>query len=409
MDKAKNAFTLVELLVVIAIIGMLIALLLPAVQAAREAARRMQCSNHLKQFGLAVHNYHDANDEMPVNSFSKMALKIADEEVATNATNEGLPWKKSITPGRYRYGYTTQILPFLEQTTLYDSVVIALKNGHDTGSSGVNIGTTGTPNPWFAKVNVFLCPSDPNGKSPSGEPSRLSYHCCAGDLAAEWQEPWANFDAKDWYTRGAFLRGHFNSVTFGSIADGLSNTIFIGEVAIGDTDGGVGVPILSGAAHSILGQNLRMYPTTDNNNRPALGRGRCIERATGPGRTYVASVNINGNGRGAGRRWFDGFPAYTQFFTILPPNGPACAPENQSSNPAIWAGDDKTVYTATSYHSGGANVCLGDGSVRFISETIDATPVANAGNLQSYRFGGPSHWGVWGALGTIDSGDSVSF
>jgi prepilin-type processing-associated H-X9-DG protein len=128
-----------------------------------------------------------------------------------------------------------------------------------------------------------------------------------------------------------------------------------------------------------------------------------LTQSAGPGRTYVDAVNINQDGQGPGRRWYDAHATYTQFFTILPPNGPACASEPNSPSTA-----QRAVCTASSYHTGGANVCLGDGAVRFISENIDASASPEASTIENYNFGGPSPWGVWGALGTISAGENIA-
>ena len=108
-----GAFTLVELLVVIAIIGMLIALLLPAVQATREATRRMQCSNHVKQVSLALHNYHDVNDRFPAGQMLVLT-KLANGTVYTESAN----------PGNALWGPRAVLFPFVEQTAAWDGIML---------------------------------------------------------------------------------------------------------------------------------------------------------------------------------------------------------------------------------------------------------------------------------------------
>ena len=140
----KSAFTLVELLVVIAIIGILVGLLLPAVQAAREAARRMQCTNNLKNLSLAEHNHHDA-------------FKIF------SPASHDPRWKSALNNGNSyeRLGYLTSLLPYIEQTALYNSITPFTLAGGRPWNFGSN-GPTGAPNisPWSKNVPTFRCPSD---------------------------------------------------------------------------------------------------------------------------------------------------------------------------------------------------------------------------------------------------------
>ena len=143
---SKSAFTLVELLVVIAIIGMLIALLLPAVQAAREAARRMQCSNKLKQFGLAIHNHHDTYNEL-------MSIRIRfGERGAATARNSRCSWNGLLT-----------ILPFMEQTAAYESITTGVTEQVKSNATIYCLGYT--PNQQFqtpltGSTYYLACPSD---------------------------------------------------------------------------------------------------------------------------------------------------------------------------------------------------------------------------------------------------------
>jgi len=133
----RQAFTLVELLVVIAIIGVLVALLLPAVQAAREAARRMQCANHLKQIGLALHNHHDAMGELPA----------ARHCVLRSASNQG-------SVGVFVHSWTPKVLPYLEQQNLFQRY----RFDQNWDAAAVNDAAGG---PIKQKIPVFLCPSAP--------------------------------------------------------------------------------------------------------------------------------------------------------------------------------------------------------------------------------------------------------
>jgi prepilin-type N-terminal cleavage/methylation domain-containing protein/prepilin-type processing-associated H-X9-DG protein len=226
-SAARRGFTLIELLVVIAIISVLIALLLPAVQSAREAARRAQCVNNMKQIGLALHNYESANGSFPPAAFH-YTLSSATYECQTSI---GL-------------SVFAIIMPYLEQTTLYSAI-------------NVNIPTGASPNPtaWYATtvdainsqstamlttVNSYICPSDLpllNHTSGSGNHySQCSYAACGGtrDLWHWWcgcpdAPPWGGpcGPAPDIIPDGAF--GADVVTKLRQITDGTSNTIFMGE------------------------------------------------------------------------------------------------------------------------------------------------------------------------------------
>ncbi|MDR2707033.1 MAG: DUF1559 domain-containing protein [Planctomycetaceae bacterium] len=391
-------FTLVELLVVIAIIGALIAMLLPAVQAAREAARRMTCSDHLKQFGIAVHNFHDSRNELPVSAFSSTAWKYAQE---TNTT--GLTSKMEIWVGGtgttdwypYRFSYISQLLPFLEQQSLYDSVLYGLSKKNSVANSGQWMtGTSNTvPNPYLVHIAVAICPSDPYGKTPQGQQGRTSYHCNIGDMSCQSLETASNYTAANQYmnTRGPFVLGYDLLHSFASVTDGLSNTIFISECGISDNTGGPGTPIQGGMALTEGGGTIYMWPGNNRNT--------CLQTRSSNGLVNAVDVN-NNNGRGSGRRWFDGQGGFTGFVVAVPPNGPSCS--RDATNP------QQAANAADSFHSGGVNVCMGDGSVTFINDSINSTTAGAPNTFPAYGSGGASYWGVWGALGTINCGESAT-
>jgi len=211
----QRAFTLVELLVVIAIIGVLVALLLPAVQAAREAARRMQCGNNLKQIGLALHNYHDTNLSFPPSAVKE---KVQDG----GGSAQALVWSGSI-------------LPFIEQKNVFDSIV-GMGFGINWGDDGTNELILRT------KMPAYQCPSSPDSNQPWDDGNvtqrhRASYGCVLSgtvgyDIATRTtngeNKHYMDDDATHARHNGPFLMQN-RTTTFADISDGSSNTLLIGE------------------------------------------------------------------------------------------------------------------------------------------------------------------------------------
>ncbi len=329
VSTPPRGFTLVELLVVIAIIGILIALLLPAVQAAREAARRSQCSNNLKQLGLALHNYHDTYKCFPY----RMGGGSRSGRFVT------LPRLSGFVP----------LLPFMEQTAMSDQV----------GPDPTYVWDTSFE-PWVTHITSLLCPSDPETKEASAF-GHNNYAFCVGDQYSSLD--WSSYPTPP-PTRGIF--GPNTAVKFANILDGTSNTLALSEIVRPPNGNGFGAN------------------TTANANNPV----NCLASFV-DGQYTTALLNRD---RCLGTRWCDGRVGYVGFNTILPPNGPVC---NGQTNTG--------VLSAGSRHPGGVNATLADGSVRFISETIETGDVS-----ASWQSAGQSPYGVWGSLGSKSGGEVVS-
>jgi prepilin-type processing-associated H-X9-DG protein len=344
---------LVELLVVIAIIGILIALLLPAVQAAREAARRSQCTNGLKQLGLALHNYHDVHKVFPP---GEGGTQTGDAWGTTlgNMSNVGT------------LGPLAVMLPFFEQTALYQQMT----------------GGDATHNPYGAyplwgdgwqvyatPIPTILCPSDPGttGKGAWGA-GKTNYCFSRGD------EMVSVMAGNDQGQRGLF--GSLIAFGMRDATDGTSNTVVISERACSNP-----TRVLGGIAATVA--NLQNSPI------------QCMAQKGVNG----ALVNASG-AQFAGSAWPSGRVPVTGFCTVLPPNAPSCYGDGCSSE-WCWG-----AFTVQSYHPGGANVCMADGSCRFVSETIDTGNLS----LPEPRVSGQvaSPYGVWGAMGSKAGGEPIA-
>jgi len=323
-----RGFTLIELLVVIAIIAILIALLLPAVQQAREAARRTQCKNNLKQFGLALHNYHDT-----YNSFPRMVQGPQIEGT------DGAGWRS--------YSAHAMILPYIEQANLYSVVSDAIQQNRRACCDG----TAGADSnaPWSLntkRLPAFLCPSD---SPPANFGAWNNYAVCQGSN-------------KGWAIALNDQNGIFNRsaiVNISGITDGTSNTIAVAEIITtnqGGAPGSVTNLALVRDGNGVAGGNAApdSYPSLTKATVDAYGT------------ACAAIAGINGNQVGEG--WYRGQPGRTAFNTLLNPNSkfPNCTFHCAGCNY-----DGRGMHGARSKHTGGVQALLGDGSVRFLSENID--------------------------------------
>jgi type II secretory pathway pseudopilin PulG len=355
---------LVELLVVIAIIGVLIALLLPAVQAAREAARRMQCQNQLKQIGLALQNYHDIKGAFP-----------ASRDVLNNFNNAGAG-PTNLGDANHDRGIVsavTFIFPYMEQQAMYDQIV-ELSKTVAANSDANNTSFNGKRFPGL------YCPSDGNAsKAGWNDVSRKSYMVSHGDGMWHNNRPSAGESANSKVGE----RGMFEAKTYHSMAscsDGTSNTIAASE-AIGDAN----------SSRKIKGG---IWLTTTIHVSSNANPQACV---TSSRDTTDRNLLVAGSDTWRCLIFIDGRTASAGFTTVMPPNSPSCIYTRTGYQPSGWG-----IFAAASNHTGGVNGVYVDGSVHFISETIDC------GNLTlPQKTAGTSNYGVWGAIGTPTGSESV--
>jgi len=389
-SRGQKGFTLVELLVVIAIIGVLVGLLLPAVQAARETARRMTCGNNLKQIGLGFHNYHSAFRQLPMHGGGTL-------------DSPGGPWF-SETPGsnRLRLSAFVGLTPFIESQSLWEQI----SNPFDAGGDGViDYPAMGpTPNlihnnydPWMTDIPTLRCASDPR-KGALGM-GRTNYAVCLGDSTdymenGKFEEnplrpssSTATVQGANAACRGAFVA--HQTMAFRDITDGLANTIIAAEII---TDSGKGETRTVGK---------QFVPSSFGTQRAA---GDNPEQCNNAAMISSARPQFWLGGLTSlfrGNKWASFVAYYTAMNTLLPPNRELCLVGHSFRG---------GVCPPSSRHQGGCHVLMGDGAVKFVTDSIEAGN-SRLGNVREGNAlnppGSASPYGLWGALGTRASSEVI--
>jgi prepilin-type N-terminal cleavage/methylation domain-containing protein/prepilin-type processing-associated H-X9-DG protein len=369
----RLAFTLIELLVVIAIIAVLIALLLPAVQSAREAARRAQCINNLKQIGIGLHNYHTANDTFPMGGSANWSIY----------PSQIYPWS----------GWSAQaaMLGYLDNQPIYNAINF---NFAPTfwGGHGLREGTSGSAANNFTIndtiIAFFLCPSDGN----AGKQNLNSYYACygttigtcfaSGGAGAIGPSGW-----QPWKSTGLFAQWTVYGIR--DATDGTSNTIAFSEALTGNGQGSAYGGSMSNPSPSTYRGNFIMSPPSGGLTTSLYDAYSNVAGVLADLQSCAAGFQLAAAGTIAdhrGYRWADDATGWTLFNTIQTPNDTyngcrfGC---NAFCDPSCGS-----FYGASSAHPGGVNTMMADGSVRFVKNSI--------GRM------------TWWALGTKAGGEVLS-
>lgn len=339
-------FSLRDLLIVVTVVCILFALLMPLMQAAREAARRMSCSNNLKQLGLAIHNYHSAYKQCPAAMFG-------------TASNQ------------HRLSGIIAVAPFMEATPYWGVISSPQTFGGVAFPAMGPVPWDSRYRPWRRSSPTVRCPSDHK----LNQPSRCAnYAFCVGDQVLGLYDSQTDNESRGMFAPGRYLQ-------FQDVVDGLSNTIMMTEIG-------------TARDQQVQGQFAIESPATLADS-PA----ECLALIDPlKPSSFASHVALSKVGRGGA--YAEGSGGYALVNTILPPNAPSCA---IGKRPPF-----EGVFSAGSYHPGGCHILLGDGAVVFITDAVHAGSASQPSPRDNATLAGSerrSPYGLWGALGTRASGE----
>jgi prepilin-type N-terminal cleavage/methylation domain-containing protein/prepilin-type processing-associated H-X9-DG protein len=391
-ESVRGGFTLVELLVVIAIIGVMVGLLLPAVQAAREAARRMSCGNNFKQIGLAVHNYHAAYNQLPIQGSGTNGAPAAAFWLSHNA---GL-----LSSNRSSLSIFVGLTPFMENQALWEQISNPLQQGGPWPAMGP------TPDvaaylPWNTELPTLRCPSDPGTGLPSL--GRTNYAAVLGDSVRTMGYGPTNelnvANAAAAQDSRACHRGVFVSrqrTGLRDILDGTANTVMCAEITTDLGDNDIRTRMLAApATYTYQAVTPSPCQASINPARPRFWLA-ATDASTGRGYSWASSASI-----------------HTAVNTIFPPNRDLCmfddvTPNNGFTPVSVATTAFRSMFApASSQHQGGAHALMADGAVKFITDSIEAgggTMVGPGGAAP----GTQSNYGLWGRLGTRAAKETIT-
>jgi prepilin-type N-terminal cleavage/methylation domain-containing protein/prepilin-type processing-associated H-X9-DG protein len=361
VHRSRAGFTLVELLVVIAIIGTLVGLLLPAVQVARESARRSACGNNIRQLALACLTFADARGVFP----AATDWATSHPNYATDTVN--------VAKNARTWSYIAKVLPFMEQTSRYNTVVKYYKNAAAGGTAG---DWSNAPDTGYRLPEVE-CPSDKMISLRMKEFGATSYRASGADgfnTPQGWMGDCAGTTLSRLCPRTPNRIGRL-----AKIIDGLSKTIMLGEAIIGD-------------GSSDRRTNFVVAAGYDGSQKPS----RCVAASTSPGAVTRGSQYPGG-------QWAVNHCGHTWFHTVQQPNSPRCSYVGLTDYGAQYV-----VTPLSSFHNGGAQVAMCDGAVLFLTDTIDNNNLPDYSGSTYPTATEPSKYGVLGALGTAAQGETVT-
>jgi prepilin-type N-terminal cleavage/methylation domain-containing protein/prepilin-type processing-associated H-X9-DG protein len=370
-----RGFTLLELLVVIAIIGVLIGLLLPAVQSAREASKRLECVNQLKQLGLAVHSYHSQTNVLPADGLFLGAAYGAFNQTAQNDNDDGA---SDPSGWGWNASWTVALLPYIEQKDLYDAY-----NFNRGGDMRANY-TVG-----FNLLPGLLCPSETVKERPNAPWAPTSYHGNLGGptIVALWSgtivQSFTTYP-QIWFGPDPNM-GYFG---FPGVTDGTSNTALISERLLGLVGNPVVYPGGRDAKRGIFLANYNGAYDQGSNADPMAAVNACrnLPGTQPSGQGNDGGTYMSGAYWSLSQPWMISNSSYVHFNT---PNGYSCISRTDGccGGGVITWGGTSAMISATSNHSGGVNVAMTDGSVRFVRDEISPP--------------------VWWALGTRNGAEVI--